>query len=179
MQNINKQKGAIPLIASILVVLLVLGGGVYLYANKSNIKESNKGGKAELSDVQTYSVNDPVFATSPKGLFLQRNTELYDASSFDEMMKVASKYDTEARRAENESLFREANEGKKDAYFSFAQALMIPTSDFTQVAETIDGDTATVTAYDKRQQKTVASFIKENGDWKMIDIKTMLTGSNN
>ncbi|MBP6866233.1 MAG: hypothetical protein KBC12_01680 [Candidatus Pacebacteria bacterium] len=176
MQNINKQKGVIPLVISILVVLVVLGGGVYLYTNKSNVEESNK---AELSDVKTYSVDDPIFATSPKGLFLERNTELYNAGSFDEMMKVASKYDTEARRAENESLFKEANDGKKDAYFGFAQALMIPTSDFTQVAETIDGDTATVIAYDKRQQKTVASFIKENGEWKMIDIKTMLTGSNN
>lgn len=176
MKNINKQKGAIPLIVSILVVLAVLGGGVYLYTNKSNVEESNN---KELSDVQTYSVDDPVFATSPKGLFLERNTALYNAGSFDEMMEVSKRYDTAARRAENESLFKEANEGKKDAYFGFAQALMVPTSDFTQVAETIDGDTAVVTAFDKRKQKTTASFIKENGEWKVIDIKTMLTGTDN
>jgi hypothetical protein len=158
MQKVNKQKGAISLIISILVVLAVLGGGAYLYTTKSNVKESTN---KDLSNVQTYSVDDPVFANSPKGLFLQRNTELYNAGSFDEMMLIASKYDTEARKAENESLFREANTGKKDSYFSFAQALMVPTSDFTQVAETIDADTntATVTAFDKRKQKTVASFI--------------------
>lgn len=166
------------MIVSILVVLVVLGGGVYLYVKNPKTDTSSN---EKSNDVTTYSADDPVFATSPKGLFLERNTALYNASSFDEMMEVANKYDTEARRAENESLFREANDGKKDSYFSFAQALMVPTEDFTQVAETIDADTntATVTAFDKRKQKTVASFIKENGDWKIIDIKTMLVGSNN
>ncbi|MFM7088656.1 MAG: hypothetical protein ACKOW9_03950 [Candidatus Paceibacterota bacterium] len=172
MKNIDTQKGAIPLVISILVVLAVIGGGAYLYTS-SNDKKLN----TEIQDVQTYTIDDPMFATSPKGIFLERNQALYDARSFEEMMAVSRKYDTEARQAENDKVFKAANTEKKEAYFSFAQALMLPNSEYSQISETLEGDTAIVTAFDSRKQKTTALFIKENGAWKIDSIKTMLVGS--
>lgn len=174
MQKIDTQKGAISLILSIVIVLAVVGGGAYLYTKNSEQKDN-----LDIKDVQTYSVDDPIFANSPKGLFLERNEALYNAGSFDELMSASSKYDTEARKSENEALFKEANKGKKDAYFSFAQALLIPNSSFTSISEKIEGDMATVTALDNKGQKTTAVFIREGGEWKLDDIKTLLTGQKN
>ncbi len=176
MQKINKQKGSVSMIVSVLVVIVVIGGGVYLYAKNPKINQTTN---ENITGVETFSADDPVFATSPKGIFLERNQALYDAQSFDEMMAVSRKYDTQARQVENDNLFKSASSEKKDAYFGFAQALMIPNSEYTQISETLEGDTAVVNALDSRKQKTTAFFIKENGVWKIDNIKTMLTGSNN
>ncbi len=158
-----------PLVVSVLIVLFFLGGGTYLYIKNPQIEKSS-----DITNVQTYTANDPVFATSPKGIFLERNDALFNSSSFDEMMAISRKYDTEARRSENESLFSEADDDKKDAYFAFAQALMKPSSSFSSISESINGDTATVVAFDEKGQKTTAFFIKEGAEWKIDNIKTVV-----
>lgn len=169
MQNTHTQKGKMSLLVSILIVLFFLGGSTYLYIKNPEIEKPS-----DITNVHTYTADDPIFATSPKGIFLERNDALYNAGSFDEMMAVSSRYDTEARRLENESLFKETNNGKKDAYFAFAQSLIKPSSVFTSISESLSGDVATVVAFDEKGQKTTAVFIKEGGEWKIDNINTVV-----
>ncbi len=159
----NNKKNT-SLIISIIAVVGVIAGGVYYYKYVP---------KDETSKENTFVVDSKIFATTPKEIFLERNTGLYDAESFDEMMAVSKKYDSVERVKENESLFKEANNSKKEAFFGFAQALMVPTSSFTSVEETVSGDTAQVIAIDSKGNQSTANFVKEGGDWKISEIKVL------
>lgn len=160
----ENNKKNISLIISIFVVIGIIAGGVYYYKYVP---------KVSVPDENAFVVDSKISANTPKEIFLERNTDLYNAKSFDEMMAVAKKYDNKQRVADNEQLFKEANDSKKEAFFGFAQGLMIPTSSFTKVEEKIDGDTAVVTALDNKGRKSTATFVKENGEWKVSELKIL------
>ncbi|MEK7588575.1 MAG: hypothetical protein AAB438_02035 [Patescibacteria group bacterium] len=163
-------KGSIMLVVSIIAILALGAGGVVYY--KSTQKSSNDGLSSNPEEKNSDSkslfgtLSENMGSLSPKEVFLRRNTEMYNAKSFEEMSSVSKKYDSQREIAENESQFKNANDEKKKAYFGFAQAFLFPTEEITNIKETITGDKALVTA-NKGTKKLEAEIIKENGVWKM------------
>ena len=168
----NKNKGAVSVVLSVLVLAVLAAGGIY-YFNKNSKAPSE--GENQSQEQGGGSVFGGLTSSSPKDLFLDRNTALYNAKDFEDMVKVSQKYDTGEQAKETTDFANEVTDkDRREAFFGFAQALVHPTSEYTDVTEEITGNTATVTAYNTDGEKTTATFVKVNGQWKMSDLRTLI-----
>ena len=173
-------KGSVILILSVVVVLAVLGGGFVYYQNSS--KTSNDSLNTDnpstigISDI-FKSITQTTSNMSPKEVFIARNTAMYAAKSFEELQAAGLKYDSVAKIQEDADQVKYMNDEKKKALFGFAQVFLTPTQELISVEETITGETAEVVAKTTNGKEINASFVKENGSWKLSDDKIVNLGN--
>jgi len=170
----NTYRGSITII--IIVLLVIAGTGGLLYMNRKNTVPDSVGTgigtQVSGADQQNteHQIVDSLIAT-PTEIFLDRNTDMNNAQSFDDMVAVMYKYDSPEQIADAEAKFAGASKEKKAAFFGFAVVLLTKTEDLSNIQETITGDTALVVADTKPGAKLEVEFVNREGLWKMSKSK--------
>lgn len=162
MENIQKNKSFINIII-VVVVLVLIGAGVYYYTNTGKSNTDNL-------VVENYGeVENQFEANTPGDIFIKRISETNKAGSFDEIIKIMEKYDSQAQVEEALNMYKEISQEQKDAMYTLFQGFFPNAGSMTNISETIDGDTAIVTA-ETPQFMLTAEFVKENNEWKISDL---------
>ncbi len=182
----NFQRGAIPLIAAIVILVLVGGGVVYYTQNQAQVETEPEPVTTE-EEVETVTppaaqtqpntqvntqtrVNPtvlPIQILGPKQLYLQMKAEFGAVQTYADMEVYIRKYGSQSQVAK----LAEA----QNAPASFRESLVglmkmsIPSAqEITTIQESIDGSTATLNVSSTKPNSVgTVTMVLENGQWKM------------
>jgi len=171
----KNNKGSVLIILGVIAALALLGGGVVYYKNSQNTSNSNTQ-NIDIKD-SVKSLFETTSNMSPKELYIKRNTEMYNAKSFEDMWAVGKKYDSVAKIQEDADQVKYMNDEKKKALFGFAQVFLTPTEAIISVEEKINADSTVVIAKTAKGKEIQATFVKEGNSWKLSDEKIVNLGS--
>ena len=106
---------------------------------------------------------------SPKEIYLSYHREFDQMKSFDEYIALVKKYGSREFTGKL-SQFDSYPQELKDTTFALVKSSSPKTSDFTNIQETISGDTATLVISTSNPKLTGnIKLKKENGVWKLIE----------
>jgi hypothetical protein len=159
------KKGAIDkkiIICTIFVVIIIVILGIFIIgkSDKTDISNSNQIASSQSSSSVTS-------VTSPKDVYLKFHKEIDNAKNFDDYISIMKKYSS-SDLTNKLSQYESFTPDLKSTSYALLKASMPKASDFKDIKETVNGDTATlvITTLNPKQLGN-AALKKENGAWKI------------
>ena len=154
-------KGVIGLVAGVVIVVVIFGIFMFSSSNDNTLTDTNVNSLINQPSAES--------GAGPKEVYLAYHKEFDQMKNFDDYITLTKKY-APGEVIDKLSQFDSYTKELKTATFTLVKSLSPKTSDFTNVQETITGDSAILSISTSDPKSTGSIKLKkENGVWKVMN----------